>query len=166
MRASLLIALLFVCAPVALRSQVPVATADTTSATTADTVARTTSRLVPPRTVPHDPGPFDGCQGSEGKTALIWGVGSATGGAIVGALLGALPAAALSLFKQHEAARATLWIPTAVIGSASGLIGAGAGVLVCAMEADKARWRAQHEKGELRLTPASPPRRTARASMP
>jgi hypothetical protein len=122
MRASLLIALLFVCAPVALHSQVPATTADTTTATTAN--------LVPPRTVPPSHHLFNSCAR---KHALVWGASSAAVGAVAGALLGVLPAAALSLLKQHDAARAALWLPTGLVGGVSGLVGAGAGVARCVM---------------------------------
>jgi hypothetical protein len=131
MRASLLIALLFVCAPVALHSQVPATTADTTTATTADTTTATTANLVPPRTVPPPSHHlFNSCAR---KHALVWGASSAAVGAVAGALLGVLPAAALSLLKQHDAARAALWLPTGLVGGVSGLVGAGAGVARCVM---------------------------------
>jgi hypothetical protein len=160
MRASLRIALLFVCAPVALRSQTP---ADTITATTADTIAATRAKLVPPRTVPPTHDSFKHCERNQ---AFGWGALGATFGAVGGALLGALPAVGLSLLKQHDAARAALWVPVGIVGTTGGLIGVGLGVANCMVEAENARWHAQHEAGERRLTPASPPRRTTHASTP
>ena len=53
-------------------------------------------------------------------------------GAVAGAIVAALPAAALSVLQFHPAARAVLWISTAVGGAVMGTFGLTVGVISCA----------------------------------